>query len=91
MSISASATQEEDDEQEILPIIAAVAATYGDKNGIYLKFVKKLRPEFMEDPYVLWNQPWGMNELSGELPASSSITRNNKIWYVFQNRVPFFF
>ena len=65
MSISASSSHEENVEQEIYPNIAAVAATYGDKNGAYLNFVKKSRPEFMRDPYILWNQPWGMDEFSG--------------------------
>ena len=75
MSIPASANHEEKYEQEIYPNIAAVAATYGDKNGTYLNFVKKHRPGFMRDPYILWNQPWGVNEFSGKLPAP--ITRNS--------------
>ena len=75
MSIPASANHEEKYEQEIYPNIAAVAATYGDKNGTYINFVKKSRPGFMRDPYILWNQPWGMNEFSGKLPAP--ITRNS--------------
>jgi hypothetical protein len=50
---------EEKDEEEIYPNIAAAAATYGDENGTHLAFVKKSRPGFMRDPYVLWNQPWG--------------------------------
>ena len=76
MTISVSATHEEDDEGEIYPIIAGVAAAYGDKNGVYLDFVKKSRPEFMSDPYILWNQPWGMNEVSGK--SSTAITREDK-------------
>jgi hypothetical protein len=73
ISIPASANHEEKYEQEIYPNIAAIAATYGDNNGTYLKFVKKSRPGFMRDPYILWNQPWGVNEFSGKSPAS--ITR----------------
>ena len=76
MSISPSATHEEDDKDEIYPIIAGVAAAYGDKDGAYLDFVKKSRPEFMSDPYIFWNQPWGMNEVSGK--SSTSITRGDK-------------
>ena len=87
MSIPASTNDEEDDEDEIYPNIAAVAAVYGDKDGTYLNFVKKSRPEFMSDPYVLWNQPWGMNEFSGQSPTS--ITRGNKNRLVFPNRVSF--
>ena len=75
MSIPASANHEEKYEQEIYPNVAAVAAIYGDKNGTYLKFVKKSRPGFMRDPYILWNQPWGLNEFSGKVPPA--ITRNN--------------
>ena len=73
MSIPASANHEEKYEHEIHPNIAAVAATYGDKNGTYLNFLKKHQPGFMRDPYILWNQPWGLNEFSGKSP--SSITR----------------
>jgi hypothetical protein len=70
ISIPASANHEEKYEQEIYPNIAAVAAIYGDKNGTYLSFVKKSRPGFMRDPYILWNQPWGINEFSGKSPTS---------------------
>jgi hypothetical protein len=87
MSISASATDEEDDEEEIYPIIAAVAATYGDKNGNYLKFVKESRPEFMSDPYIIWNQPWGMNESSGKSPTSVTRAGVIKIGMSFSNRI----
>ena len=76
MSIPASANHEGKYEQEIFPNIAAVAATYGDKNGTYLSFIKKSRPGFMRDPYILWNQPWGVNEFSGKSPAP--ITRNTQ-------------
>jgi hypothetical protein len=87
MNIPASTKHEEKYEQEIYPNIAAVAATYGDKNGTYLAFMKKSRPGFMRDPYILWNQPWGTNEFSGRLPTSStrrsmatdSPTQNNRI------------
>ena len=74
MTIPASATHEDKDEQDIFPNIAAVAAIYGDKNETYLDFVRKTRPGFMRDPYILWNQPWGVNEFSGRPPVSS--TRN---------------
>ena len=77
MSIPASANHEEKYEEEIYPNIAAVAAIYGDKNGTYLGYVKKHRPGFMRDPYMLWNQPWGMNEFSGKLPAP--ITKNTAV------------
>ena len=81
MTVSASASHEEEDEEEIYPIIAAVAAVYGDKNNVYLNFVKKSRPEFMRDPYILWNQPWGMNGFSGQ--SLTSIIRGNKNWNLF--------
>ena len=76
MSIPASASHEEDDEQEIYPNIAAVAATYGDENGTYLKFVKKYRPGFLSDPYILWNQPWGKSFLENRpqrLPLQTNL------------------
>ncbi|KAF8802054.1 chondroitin AC/alginate lyase [Phlegmacium glaucopus] len=72
MTIPASTKHEEKYEQELYPNVAAVAAIYGDKNGTYLAFVKKTRPGFMRDPYILWNQPWGMNEFSGKSPTSST-------------------
>ena len=72
MSIPARANHEEKYEEEIYPNIAAIAATYGDKNGTYLAFVKKSRPGFMRDPYILWNQPWGVNEFSGRTPTTTT-------------------
>jgi hypothetical protein len=93
MTISVSASDEEADEDEIYPNIAAVAASYGDKSGAYLNFVKKSRPEFMKDPYMFWNQPWGMNEFAvsrifGQSPTSITSTSGNKNWNIFPNRVP---
>lgn len=72
MTIPASVKHEEKYEHEIFPNIAAIASTYGDKNGTYLAFAKKGRPGFMRDPYILWNQPWGLNEFSGKSPVSST-------------------
>ena len=74
MTIPASTKHEEKYEEEIYPNIAAVAATYGDNNGSYIAFVKKSRPGFMRDPYILWNQPWGVNEFSGRSPTTSTRT-----------------
>jgi len=85
MTIPASTKHEQKYEQELYPNIAAVAATYGDKNGTYLAFVKKTRPGFMRDPYILWNQPWGMNEFSGKSPTSSSTRRSTATGSPIQN------
>ena len=67
MTISASKTHEEQVEYEINPNIAAVASTYGDWNGTYLSFMMRTRPEFMSDPYVFWNQPFGTDQVSGNM------------------------
>lgn len=72
MTIPASTKHEEKYEQEIYPNVAAVAAAYGDRNGTYLKFVKKTRPGFMRDPYILWSQPFGANEFSGKQLTTSA-------------------
>jgi hypothetical protein len=85
MTIPASTKHEEKYEEELYPNIAAVAATYGDKNGTYLNFVKKARPGFMRDPYMFWNQPWGMNEFSGKPPASSTTRRSRATASPIQN------
>ncbi|KAF8801252.1 hypothetical protein BYT27DRAFT_7115572 [Phlegmacium glaucopus] len=56
MSINPAKTHE--NPLDLTPSIAAVGAIYGDEKGTYAAFVKNGRPRFMDDPYILWNQPW---------------------------------
>jgi len=70
MTFSASATKEANSEEEIYPNIAAVASTYGDSDGKYLSFMKKADPDFISQPYILWNQPWAEGE--GVVASASS-------------------
>ena len=73
MTLSASKSGESDVVDELYPNVAAVASVYGDPTGKYLAFLKKGKAAFMSEPYILWNQPFALNETSG-LVATSVVT-----------------
>ena len=73
MTLSASKSGESDVVDELYPNVAAVASVYGDPTGKYLAFLKKGKAAFMSEPYILWNQPFSLNEASG-LVATSVVT-----------------
>ncbi|KAF9531114.1 chondroitin AC/alginate lyase [Crepidotus variabilis] len=64
MTISPATSSEEEYTSEIYPNVAAVAAIYGDSDGSYLNFVKDGYPDFIEEPFILWDQPWAQDEKS---------------------------
>ncbi|KAF9473986.1 chondroitin AC/alginate lyase [Pholiota conissans] len=75
LGLSASATGESKYVEELYPNVAAVAAVYGDAGGKYDAFLKQGEPGFMGEPYILWNQPFALDEASGRVtstPSSSS-------------------
>ncbi|KAF8152909.1 chondroitin AC/alginate lyase [Crassisporium funariophilum] len=79
MTIPSSASKEEKYVQELYPNIAAVAAVYGDADGKYLTFLKTAYPDFMKEPFILWNQPWAEGEKSGMVSASTKPTTNPQV------------
>ncbi len=73
MTLRASDSNESAAVDELYPNVAAVASVYGDPTGKYLAFLKKGKAAFMSEPYILWNQPFALNETSG-LVATSAVT-----------------
>lgn len=73
MTLNASASGESAYVEELYPNVAAVASVYGDPTGKYLAFLKKGEPAFMGEAYILWNQPFALNETSG-LVTNSAVT-----------------
>lgn len=76
MTISASASKEDNYAAELYPNIAAVASIYGDPDGKYLTFLKQAEPKFAQEAYYLWNQPFAEKEgltvsASNSAPTSS--------------------
>jgi len=66
MRFKASETSEDRYETELHPNVAAVAAEYGDANGRYLEYLTAYQNgSFIEQPYVLWNQPFAVGVKSG--------------------------
>lgn len=58
LTISPSASGETSYAEELYPNAAAVASVYGDASGNYENFLKKADGEFVERPYMLWDQPF---------------------------------
>ncbi|KAF9459037.1 chondroitin AC/alginate lyase [Collybia nuda] len=67
----------DEDAAELYPVIASVAAVYGDPEGKYAAFLAKASPNYPGDPYFLWSQPLSD---SGWAPPVNSNTgaSNNK-------------
>lgn len=47
----------DEDPGELYPVVASVAAKYGDPNGKYAAFLANATPSYPADPYFLWSQP----------------------------------
>ncbi|KAF7343232.1 Chondroitin AC/alginate lyase [Mycena venus] len=67
MATNPSATNEANVTAEIYPNVAAVAATYGDPQGKYVKFLKASGFPYTDDASFLWDQP-----LAGGIPSPDS-------------------
>jgi hypothetical protein len=82
MTIPASVQGEQNYVRELYPNIAAVASVYGDTDGKYLNFLKNAYPMFMAEPFIFWNQPWALNEISGDgtvgAQTNTNTTKNSK-------------
>ena len=71
MRFKASETQEDRYEIELHPNVAAVAAEYGDADGRYLQYLTAFENgSFIEQPYVLWNQPFAVGVKAGFTTAT---------------------
>lgn len=73
MTLNASASGESAYVDELYPNVAAVTSVYGDPSGKYAAFLKRGEPNFMAEAYILWNQPFALNETSG-LVTDSAVT-----------------
>jgi len=77
MTIPASVQGEDDYVKELYPNIAAVASVYGDTDGKYLNFLKNAYPGFMAEPFIFWNQPFALNETSGDATVGAQAKATN--------------
>jgi hypothetical protein len=78
LTLSAAASGEAKYVEELYPNIAAVGSVYGDVGGKYVSFLKQGEATFMGEPYILWNQPFALDEASGKVtttPAPSAVTQ----------------
>ncbi|KAF7331536.1 Chondroitin AC/alginate lyase [Mycena kentingensis (nom. inval.)] len=57
---------------EIYPNVAAVASTYGDPDGKYLKFLKESGFPYADDPFFVWEQPLAGGKGSAGTAATTS-------------------
>lgn len=70
LTLNAATSNEEKYVQELYPNVAAVGAVYGDADGKYVAFLEAGEPAFMGEAYILWNQPFALNEASGTVPVN---------------------
>lgn len=61
----------DEDPGELYPVVASVAAVYGDPDGKYAAFLAKATPSYPADPYFLWSQPLSD---SGWVPPTTPTT-----------------
>ncbi|KAF8910568.1 alginate lyase-domain-containing protein [Gymnopilus junonius] len=73
LTVSPSTSGETSYAEELYPNAAAIASVYGDASGNYLNFLKKADAEFIEQPYILWDQPFADDVSTGI--ATSAATR----------------
>ncbi|KAF9452091.1 chondroitin AC/alginate lyase [Macrolepiota fuliginosa MF-IS2] len=71
MTISASASKEDNYTSELFPNIVAVASVYGDPDGKYVSFMKQAEPQFAAEADYLWDQPFAVQE---GLASSSTVS-----------------
>lgn len=89
MTIPAGAN-ETDVITELYPCIAAVASVYGDEGGKYASFLAKAMPNYTDDAYFLWDQPFagepiatGSNPTLNQAGIASSdngVRDHHEIW-----------
>jgi hypothetical protein len=70
MTTSPASTHETNVTAEIYPNVAAVAATYGDPQGKYAKFLNASGFPYADDASFLWDQPLAGGTLSANSNAS---------------------
>jgi hypothetical protein len=70
MTTNPASTHETNVTAEIYPNVAAVAATYGDPQGKYAKFLNASGFPYADDASFLWDQPLAGGTLSANSNAS---------------------
>ncbi|XP_006455104.1 hypothetical protein AGABI2DRAFT_226405 [Agaricus bisporus var. bisporus H97] len=76
MTISPSASHEDNYAQELYLNVAAVASVYGDPDGKYATFLDQKEPQFVQEPFYLWNQPFAMKEGLAAAPNNTKPNNN---------------
>ncbi|KAJ6453561.1 chondroitin AC/alginate lyase [Mycena sanguinolenta] len=72
MTTNPAATQETNVTAEIYPNVAAVAATYGDPQGKYVKFLAASGFPYAGDASFLWDQPLAASSVSASSNSTSA-------------------
>ncbi|KAJ7108349.1 chondroitin AC/alginate lyase [Mycena crocata] len=78
MTTKASAKNEVNVTAELYPNIAAVAATYGDSKGKYVKFLNASGFPYAQDASFLWDQPLAGGSLSLSASRGNGQTGSSK-------------
>lgn len=65
----------DEDAAELYPVVASVAAVYGDPQGKYAAFLAKASPNYPGDPYFLWSQP--LSDSGWTPPVNTDAGANN--------------
>jgi hypothetical protein len=76
MTISPSTSQEDDHATELYPNVAVVASVYGDPDGKYATFLDQKEPQFVQEAFYLWNQPFAVKEGLSAAPNNTKPNNN---------------
>nr|GAT60020.1 predicted protein [Mycena chlorophos] len=63
-----------EDPTELIPHVSAIMAVYGDPQGRYSAYLKKMNSSYQAQPFSFWNQP----EAFTQAPSSSQRTRKSR-------------
>jgi len=77
LTLNASATNEVPWIGELLPSVAAVAATYGDPGEQYVGQLDRLQSGWQAKGWVVWDQPLKMVAANGTGSGPSASSANN--------------
>ena len=63
-----------EDVSQIFPLVAAVAAAYGDPSGKYGTFLRQYVPNYATKPFWFYNQPSALTNAPASSHAKRSVT-----------------
>ncbi|ESK91715.1 alginate lyase domain-containing protein [Moniliophthora roreri MCA 2997] len=68
LTLDAKRSNETENAGDLWPCIAAIGSVFGDPEGRYEAYLRKVNPEYASEPHFFWNQPF----IGGPTPTSAA-------------------